>query len=176
MGPPALIHGKIQNMDYPFSFSALPLTLAQSGEAGAPVAGGPAATGTTQQPSGGGPGPTSGGNPAPGSALTFMWPIIAVFVVFMLMSSMAQRKDKRKRAELMSGIKRGDRVQTVGGIIGTVSDLSNDELTLKVDDQSNTRIRFARSAVQQVLESRSGSGSAAAVVENKPKGQTTASV
>jgi preprotein translocase subunit YajC len=161
-------------MDFPSSFSApLFLTLAQSGEAGAPVAGGPAPTGTTQQPGGSGPAPA----PPAGNPLGFVWPIIAVFVVFMLMSTMTQRKEKRKRLELMAGIKRGDRVQTVGGIIGTVADVSSDELTLKVDDQSNTRIRFARSAVQQVLESRGGSSpTSAAVVENKPKGHTTASV
>ena len=49
-------------------------------------------------------------------------------------------------------MKRGDRVQTVGGEIGTVVDLTESEMTLRVDETSNTRIRFARSAIQQVLK------------------------
>jgi preprotein translocase subunit YajC len=53
----------------------------------------------------------------------------------------------------------------VGGIIGTVVDLTSTEMVLRVDESSNTRIRFARSAVQQVL--REGKA-ASADVELKP--------
>jgi len=45
-------------------------------------------------------------------------------------------------------LKKNDKVLTVGGIIGTIADLSNDgsRVTLKVDD--GTRIKFTRSSIQ----------------------------
>ena len=62
-----------------------------------------------------------------------------------------QRKEKKRRAELLSAIKKGDRVQTVGGAIGTVTDIRDNDITVRVDDNTGTRIRFARSAVQTIL-------------------------
>ena len=56
----------------------------------------------------------------------------------------------------LSALKRGDRVQTIGGMLGSVVKISDDEVVLRVDDaesesKGNTRIRFARSAIQTVL-------------------------
>jgi len=57
-------------------------------------------------------------------------------------------------------------VQTVGGVIGTVVELKSDEVVLKVDDSGHTRIRFARSAIQQVLKpAKSGSEDSAEIEE-----------
>ncbi len=86
--------------------------------------------------------------------------LIGIFVIFglLIFSQFAgSRKEKKKRAEMMSNIGKHDKVQTVGGIIGSVVEIKGDELTLRVDESSNTRIRIARSAVQQVLKS-SGRG------------------
>ena len=57
----------------------------------------------------------------------------------------------------MSAIKKHDRVQTIGGVIGAIVEVKPDEVVLKVDESSNTRITFARSAIQQVLAA-SGEG------------------
>lgn len=78
-------------------------------------------------------------------------PIILVFVVFYFLLIVPQRREKKRRAELLGAIKKGDRVQTVGGIIGTVMDLRPNDVLLKVDENTNTRIRFSRSAIQAVL-------------------------
>lgn len=107
------------------------------------------------------------GGPAPGPAgfPPIMWILILGMGVMVLMTSMTGKKQKKQREALLSGLKRNDRVQTVGGIIGTVVDLTSTEMVLRVDESSNTRIRFARSAVQQVL--REGKA-ASADVELKP--------
>jgi preprotein translocase subunit YajC len=84
--------------------------------------------------------------------MSIMAPLLLVMVVFILMTTMAGRKEKKRRAALLSSVKRGDRVQTVGGEIGTVVDLTDTEMTLRVDEVTNTRIRFTRSALQQVLK------------------------
>jgi preprotein translocase subunit YajC len=129
------------------------LTLARFQDGGAPsgpaVPGGvPGAPGTTGAPlpPPGTPGPTGGGG------LGFFLPLIMVLIVFMLLTSMAGRKERKRRAAILAGVKRGDRVQTVGGEIGTVVELTESEMVLRVDEVSNTRIRFARSAIQQVIK------------------------
>jgi preprotein translocase subunit YajC len=80
------------------------------------------------------------------------------FLGFLVISSMMQgRKEKRRKAALLSGIARHDRVQTVGGIIGVVAEISEDEVVLRVDESTNSRVRVSRSSIQQVLKKGRGS-------------------
>jgi len=46
---------------------------------------------------------------------------------------------------------KNDRVRTIGGIIGTVVDIKDDEITLKVDESNNTKIKVAPSAIGKNL-------------------------
>ena len=77
--------------------------------------------------------------------------MIVVVGVMLIFSVMGQRRDRKKRETMLSAIKKHDRVQTIGGVIGSVVEIKPDYVVLKVDESSNTRITFARSAVQQVL-------------------------
>jgi preprotein translocase subunit YajC len=82
--------------------------------------------------------------------------ILIVFgmVAFLLIFSMwGQRKDRKKRDAMLSQIKKHDKVQTLGGIVGSIIEVKKDTVVLKVDESSNTRITFARSAIQTVLTS-----------------------
>ena len=81
-------------------------------------------------------------------------PIILILGVFMLFMMGGQRKEKKKRAAMIAGLKKGDKVQTVGGILGTVVELRDAEIVLKVDENANTRIKFGRSAIQSVVSER----------------------
>ena len=73
-------------------------------------------------------------------------------IFFMLFTSItAGRREKKKKAELLASLQKGSKVQTVGGILGTVVEVRDDELVIKVDENSNTRLRFAKSAVVTVL-------------------------
>ena len=47
-------------------------------------------------------------------------------------------------AELLN---KNDRIRTIGGIIGTVVDIKDDEITLKVDESNNTKIKVIASAI-----------------------------
>ena len=77
-------------------------------------------------------------------------PLAIILVLYMVMDS-PQRRDRAKREAMMKNIKKDDRVVTIGGILGSVANISQDgkEVTLKVDD--GTRIRFRRSAIAEVL-------------------------
>ena len=75
---------------------------------------------------------------------------ILIFYVFMMKSKKNQDKTRKS---MLEQLKRGDRIQTIGGILGTVIEAKEDEVLVKVDESSNTKIRFARSAIHRVIES-----------------------
>ena len=74
-----------------------------------------------------------------------------MFLIMIFFSINSGRKEKKKKAELMASLSKGSKVQTIGGILGTVVEIRDDELIVKVDENSNTRLRFAKSAVTTVL-------------------------
>ena len=80
----------------------------------------------------------------------FALPLI-LLVVFMFLMGGGKRKQERARRELLKQIKRGDRVQTIGGIIGKVVEAEEAKILLKVDESSNTKIWFSRGAIATVL-------------------------
>ena len=57
----------------------------------------------------------------------------------------------KAREKMLAALAKGDKIQTSGGIIGSVVEVRESEVIVKVDENANTRIRFARSAVQTVL-------------------------
>ena len=81
---------------------------------------------------------------------TWMFPILMILVVFMFMSMNSKRKQEKQRQAQLAAIKRGDRVQTIGGILGTIVEVRDSEVVVKVDESNNTKIKFARSAVAKV--------------------------
>lgn len=78
--------------------------------------------------------------------------IMLVFVVFWIFLMGGNRREKKKRARMLSVLAKGNKVQTVGGIIGTVMEVREKDVVVKVDENSNTRLRFTRAAIQSVLE------------------------
>ena len=51
----------------------------------------------------------------------------------------------------LRGVKKGDKVRTIGGILGTVVDIRDDEVVIKVDEATNTKLHLVRSAISKVL-------------------------
>lgn len=62
-----------------------------------------------------------------------------------------QRRERRKQSDMLRSLKRNDRVQTIGGILGTISEVRGNEVILKVDESSNVKIRFHIGAIKEVL-------------------------
>ena len=91
-------------------------------------------------------------------------PLIAIVLFFYFFVIRNQKKEQASREALLAGLKKNDKVVTIGGIIGSVANISADgqEVTLKVDD--NTRIKFTRTAIQKVL---SAEGEASKPAETK---------
>ena len=93
--------------------------------------------------------------PSAGQGVMGLFPIALMFavVVFMMMSSRSQRKrEQRERDKMHSGLAKNDRVLTVGGVIGTVVTVKDTEVVLKVDETTNTKMTFLKTAIQRVMD------------------------
>lgn len=93
--------------------------------------------------------------PTGGQSIMSLFPIALMFAVlaFMLMSARSQKKrEQREREDMHARLAKNDRVLTIGGIIGTVMSVKDNEVVLKVDETTNTKMTFLKSAVQRVLD------------------------
>lgn len=108
----------------------------------------PGGTGATGQPAVGG---GAAAQPSSMNPLLYLLPILGLFVFMMWTSSSSQKKEKRRREEMLGNLQRHDKVQTIGGVIGSVIEVKDGEVVLKVDESNNIKMRFARSAIQTVL-------------------------
>jgi preprotein translocase subunit YajC len=97
--------------------------------------------------------PLPGGQSPASPFGTMLLPLVLMGLVFYFLMIRPQSKEKKRRAQLLAALKKNDRVVTVGGIVGTVLLVKGDEVTLKVDESSNTKITFLRSAIQTVTSS-----------------------
>src|SRR6266436_7000265 len=77
-------------------------------------------------------------------------PLVLIFVVFYFLLIRPQQKRAKDHKTMLSALRRGDRVVTGGGIIGTVAKvIGDDEVT--VDIAEGTRVRVLRSTISTVL-------------------------
>jgi len=70
-----------------------------------------------------------------------------MLVVMYVLLFRGPQKQKQQRKKMIQSLERNDRVQTIGGIIGTVVDIKGDEVTLKIDESNNTKIRVVSTAI-----------------------------
>ena len=77
-----------------------------------------------------------------------MLPIAAIFLVFYFLVIAPANKQRKKTAEMLSSLKKGDRVVTSGGIYGTIQGVEAEVVYLKIAD--NVKVKVLRSAVTGV--------------------------
>jgi len=72
-----------------------------------------------------------------------------MLVMMYLILFRGPRKKQQQHKQMMQALTKNDRVQTIGGIIGTVVDIKDDEVTLKIDESNNTKVKILRSAISK---------------------------
>jgi preprotein translocase subunit YajC len=77
-------------------------------------------------------------------------PLVLIFVVFYFLLIRPQQKRAKEHKTMLSALRRGDRVVTGGGIIGTVAKVVGDD-EVAVDIAEGTRVRVLRSTITTVL-------------------------
>lgn len=83
----------------------------------------------------------------PGFSIQSLLPIILIFIVMYFFLFRGPKKRDQEHKKMVQSLKKNDKVRTIGGIIGTVVDIRDDEVVLKIDEANNTKIRVIASAI-----------------------------
>ena len=83
---------------------------------------------------------------------TMLLVMLGAVVLLFVMTGRSKRKQAAKRKEMLAGLKKGAKITTIGGIIGSVVEVRDDEVTIKIGEASNARMRLARWAIRGVGE------------------------
>ncbi|RLE20096.1 MAG: preprotein translocase subunit YajC [Acidobacteria bacterium] len=86
-----------------------------------------------------------GAEAAGGSPFGMMLPLLLVLAVFYFIVILPAKKQQKKKDSMIASLKKGDRVVTSGGIHGTVANVENDTVMVKVSE--NQKLRISKSAV-----------------------------
>jgi len=82
----------------------------------------------------------SGANP-----LVNLLPIILIFIIFYFLLIKPQKKQQDEHKKMVAGLKKNDEVITAGGIHGTIMNVKEHSVTLKVDD--NVKVEVQKSSI-----------------------------
>ncbi len=74
--------------------------------------------------------------------------LLGMLLLFIFMSGRNRRKQEAQKRAMLAALKKGDKVISIGGIIGTIVEVRETEIIVKVDENSNTRMRFLRDAIR----------------------------
>ncbi|AAC07266.1 preprotein translocase subunit YajC [Aquifex aeolicus] len=71
--------------------------------------------------------------------------LVAIFLMFYFLIIRPQKKERERHRKFLESLKKGDKVITSSGIWGTVVEIGDRTITLKVD--ANTKITFSKEAI-----------------------------
>jgi preprotein translocase subunit YajC len=85
-----------------------------------------------------------------GGMAGMMVPMIIIFGIMYFMIIRPQQRKEKQRREMIQNVKSGERVIFGGGIIGTITNVKEGTLIVKIAD--NVKIEVARGSVSRVLD------------------------
>ncbi len=86
-----------------------------------------------------------------GALGTFLLPIGFMLLIFYFLLIRPQKKQEKARKDMINSLKKNDKVVTIGGIHGIVANVRDKDITLKIDESGDVRIRVSRSAISRVV-------------------------
>jgi preprotein translocase subunit YajC len=89
--------------------------------------------------------------PAGGDVLMQFMPLILIFVVFYFLLIRPQQKRMKEHNELLKALKKGDKVVTGGGIVGTITKVEGDDY-LFIDIASGVEVKALRATVTGLVD------------------------
>jgi len=94
------------------------------------------------------------GSPWGGSTLWLMLAMVLVMYFFIFRGP--RKRQEQQMQKMKTSLQRNVRVRTIGGIIGTVVDVREDEVVIKIDETNNTKMRVTMGAIGKVLAEEEG--------------------
>jgi preprotein translocase subunit YajC len=86
--------------------------------------------------------------PSGPAAIVNFLPLVAIIAIFYFLIIRPQNKKQKETQKMLSALKKGDRIVTIGGIHGTIQSVKESTVIVRVDD--TTKLEFSRSAVSSV--------------------------
>ena len=83
------------------------------------------------------------------AAITQFIPLILIFVIMYFLILRPQQKRMKDHRNMVAELKRGDQVVTQGGLIGKVTDVKDDELSVEI--AQGVKVRVVRATIAQVV-------------------------
>ncbi len=74
-----------------------------------------------------------------------------IFAVFYFLMIRPQQKQEKARREALDKVKKHDRVVLGGGLLGTVVDVREDEVSVRVSESPDVRVRVRRTGIVEIL-------------------------
>lgn len=98
-----------------------------------------------------------------GGGLSMLMLFLPIGILFYLLILRPQRKEQAERDTMLKALQKNDRVVTIGGVYGVITNLREDidEVTIRVDENTNTKLRITRSSVARVLSTDEGTAAGA---------------
>jgi preprotein translocase subunit YajC len=91
----------------------------------------------------------SGGQPAGiQSQLLSILPIVAIVAIFYFLIIRPQNKKQKDTQRMLSNLRKGDRIVTIGGIHGVIQSVREGAVIVKIDE--SCKVEFSRSAIASV--------------------------
>ena len=92
----------------------------------------------------GAPAGEGGGNPM----MSFL-PLVAIIAIFYFLILRPQNRKQKETQKMLSALKKGDRIVTIGGIHGIIQSVKESTIIVKVDE--NVKLEFNRAAISSVV-------------------------
>ena len=86
-----------------------------------------------------------------GGGAQMLFLMLGMIAIFYFLLIRPQMKEQKRRKEMLSSIRKHDRVVTNGGIHGVVVAVGDNDVVLKIDESNNVRVKFARSAIASIM-------------------------
>ncbi|MCL2759953.1 MAG: preprotein translocase subunit YajC [Treponema sp.] len=98
----------------------------------------------------GAPPPGADGAASGGNMFAQFLPFIAIILIFYLLIIRPQNKKRKETERMLSALKKGDKIVTIGGLYGTIQSVKETTVIIKADD--NVKLEFLRSAISSIVQ------------------------
>ncbi len=76
--------------------------------------------------------------------------MIIMFAVMYFLILRPQKQKEKKRQEMISNVRKQDRIVTAGGVHGVVTSVKENDIIVRIDDAKDVKIKIEKSAVTSV--------------------------
>ncbi|QKS60083.1 preprotein translocase subunit YajC [Paenibacillus barcinonensis] len=86
---------------------------------------------------------------AGGGIFSLIVPLVLMVAIFYFLMIRPQNKKQKQRNQMLSQLKKGDKIVTIGGLHGTIAEITDDVVVLRVNDV--TKLTFDRNAISSAV-------------------------